>query len=389
MMKGALVPSGFILDLLNDNLLQREEAKGFLVNGFPRELKQAKDFERVVGRPPNIVIVLDCSTETMIQRLLLRGQTGHRADDHEACIRQRLETHYSLCEPVISYYQQQNLLRNVGGAPQETSWALTPPLSFSPHSPAEPIAGCPGGPSWVSRIMGTTHQAHGNTIQGLSQWAGPLGPRGEEELGGSWSPPAHSTGGGREWAWAAQKLSGFEQGLGLHSPLPQAQGHPRVSQGVGTNARCSVRPSGRELEPGACRAHGRCGSSPAALLCPADSRRGAGRRHLLKVLLRHRQPRLGHGPAAALPGATPQLALCSNKGSASGPGPTLALRRDVPQRLPHHMGLMSASWWPRADTTCLWGWSRALSQSGPFASPLRGSIVLLELAIPAAKVPQS
>uniref|UniRef100_A0A674K6M2 Uncharacterized protein n=1 Tax=Terrapene triunguis TaxID=2587831 RepID=A0A674K6M2_9SAUR len=111
MLKGALVPSGFVLDLLNENLLQREEAKGFLVNGFPRELNQAKDFERV-GRPPNFVIVLDCSTETMIQRLLLRGQTGNRADDHESCIRQRLETHYSLCEPVISYYQQKNLLRN-------------------------------------------------------------------------------------------------------------------------------------------------------------------------------------------------------------------------------------------------------------------------------------
>uniref|UniRef100_A0A452IX38 Uncharacterized protein n=2 Tax=Gopherus TaxID=38771 RepID=A0A452IX38_9SAUR len=124
MLKGALVPSGFVLNLLNANLLQREEAKGFLVNGFPRELNQAKDFERVVGRPPNIVIVLDCSTETMIQRLLLRGQTGHRADDHESCIRQRLETHYSLCEPVISYYQQKSLLRNIlGEEPEDAIFA--------------------------------------------------------------------------------------------------------------------------------------------------------------------------------------------------------------------------------------------------------------------------
>uniref|UniRef100_A0A8C8VPS8 Nucleoside-diphosphate kinase n=1 Tax=Pelusios castaneus TaxID=367368 RepID=A0A8C8VPS8_9SAUR len=114
MLKGALVPSGFVLDLLNDNMLKREEAKGFLIDGFPRELTQAKEFERLVrvGRPPNIVIVFDCSTETMIQRLLLRGQTGQRADDHEASIRQRLETHYSLCEPLIAYYQHKNLLRN-------------------------------------------------------------------------------------------------------------------------------------------------------------------------------------------------------------------------------------------------------------------------------------
>ncbi|XP_067416636.1 adenylate kinase isoenzyme 1-like [Emydura macquarii macquarii] len=119
MLKGALVPSGFVLDLLNDSLLKREEAKGFLIDGFPRELHQAKEFECVVGRPPTLVIVFDCSTETMIQRLLLRGQTGNRADDHEASIRQRLETHYSLCEPVLAYYQHQNLLRNILGEEPE------------------------------------------------------------------------------------------------------------------------------------------------------------------------------------------------------------------------------------------------------------------------------
>uniref|UniRef100_A0A8C3TDD4 Nucleoside-diphosphate kinase n=1 Tax=Chelydra serpentina TaxID=8475 RepID=A0A8C3TDD4_CHESE len=121
MLKGVLVPSGFILDLLNDNLLKREEAKGFLVNGFPRELNQAKAFERV-GRPPNIVIVLDCSTETMIQRLLLRGQTGHRADDHEACVRQRLETHYTLCEPVIAQLLR-CVLQILGEEPEDAIFA--------------------------------------------------------------------------------------------------------------------------------------------------------------------------------------------------------------------------------------------------------------------------
>ncbi|XP_053154589.1 adenylate kinase isoenzyme 1-like isoform X7 [Hemicordylus capensis] len=66
-----------------------------------------------VGRPPNIVIVFDCSTETMIQRLLIRSQMGERVDDHERIIRQRLETHYTLCEPVFTYYLQKSLLRNI------------------------------------------------------------------------------------------------------------------------------------------------------------------------------------------------------------------------------------------------------------------------------------
>ncbi|XP_042638699.1 adenylate kinase isoenzyme 1-like [Orycteropus afer afer] len=66
-----------------------------------------------VGRAPNVVIVFDCSMETMVRRVLRRGQLECRADDCEAAIRRRLETHYSLCQPVLSFYQQKNLLRNI------------------------------------------------------------------------------------------------------------------------------------------------------------------------------------------------------------------------------------------------------------------------------------
>ncbi|XP_023373770.1 adenylate kinase isoenzyme 1-like [Otolemur garnettii] len=66
-----------------------------------------------VGRAPNAVIVFDCSMETMVRRLLGRGKVEHRADDSESAIQRRLETHYTLCEPVLTFYQQKNLLRNI------------------------------------------------------------------------------------------------------------------------------------------------------------------------------------------------------------------------------------------------------------------------------------
>nr|XP_060619627.1 adenylate kinase isoenzyme 1-like isoform X2 [Anolis sagrei ordinatus] len=97
MLNGALVPSGFIIDLLMDKLQKAENVKGFIIESFPREINQAKLFEELAGRPPNMVIVFDCSTETMIQRLLIRSQRGERVDDHESIIRQRLETHYTQC----------------------------------------------------------------------------------------------------------------------------------------------------------------------------------------------------------------------------------------------------------------------------------------------------
>lgn len=52
--------------------------------------------------------------ETMVRRVLQRGQVEHRADDLEPAIRKRLEMHYTLCEPVLTFYQQKNLLRYVG-----------------------------------------------------------------------------------------------------------------------------------------------------------------------------------------------------------------------------------------------------------------------------------
>nr|XP_044609184.1 adenylate kinase isoenzyme 1 isoform X2 [Equus asinus] len=116
MLQGLLVPTGVILDMISDNMLSCPESRGFLIDGFPRELKQAKEFERIVGRAPNIVIVFDCSMETMVQRALCRGQVERRADDCESAIRQRLETHYTMSEPVLTFYQQKNLLRNVSEA---------------------------------------------------------------------------------------------------------------------------------------------------------------------------------------------------------------------------------------------------------------------------------
>uniref|UniRef100_A0A8D2LA67 Nucleoside-diphosphate kinase n=1 Tax=Varanus komodoensis TaxID=61221 RepID=A0A8D2LA67_VARKO len=122
LLKGTLVPSVRSLTALLCRIrVHQKNVSGFIIEGFPREINQAKLFEEVVGRLPNIVIVFDCSTETMIQRLLIRGQMGGRVDDHERIIRQRLETHYSLCEPVLTHYLQKSILRNVGF--HEPGWA--------------------------------------------------------------------------------------------------------------------------------------------------------------------------------------------------------------------------------------------------------------------------
>nr|XP_040146530.1 adenylate kinase isoenzyme 1-like isoform X4 [Ictidomys tridecemlineatus] len=47
MLQGLLVPSGLILDMISKNMLSHPESRGFLIDGFPQELKQAKEFERI------------------------------------------------------------------------------------------------------------------------------------------------------------------------------------------------------------------------------------------------------------------------------------------------------------------------------------------------------
>nr|XP_026260043.1 adenylate kinase isoenzyme 1-like [Urocitellus parryii] len=66
-----------------------------------------------VGRAPDIVIAFDCSMQTMVQRVLHRGQVERRAEDCEVVMFRHLATYYTLCEPVLTFYQQKKLLRNI------------------------------------------------------------------------------------------------------------------------------------------------------------------------------------------------------------------------------------------------------------------------------------
>ena len=56
---------------------------------------------------------LDVSQETMVKRLLKRGETSGRVDDNEETIRKRLETFVKATEPVIHYYKAQSKVARV------------------------------------------------------------------------------------------------------------------------------------------------------------------------------------------------------------------------------------------------------------------------------------
>nr|KAF6482969.1 adenylate kinase 1 [Rousettus aegyptiacus] len=83
MEKGQLVPLETVLDMLRDAMVAKVDiSKGFLIDGYPREVRQGEEFEQRIG-PPTLLLYVDAGPETMTKRLLKRGETSGRVDDNE------------------------------------------------------------------------------------------------------------------------------------------------------------------------------------------------------------------------------------------------------------------------------------------------------------------
>lgn len=120
MEKGELIPTRLVLELLRVAMVGIPNTKGFIVDGFPRELEQGKEFENEIASC-EFVLYFECSPETMKQRLLARGETSGRVDDNEETILKRLETFENQTKPVIEYYETQSKVKKVlaEGSPDE------------------------------------------------------------------------------------------------------------------------------------------------------------------------------------------------------------------------------------------------------------------------------
>ncbi|XP_028735003.1 adenylate kinase isoenzyme 5 isoform X2 [Peromyscus leucopus] len=121
MERGDLVPSGVILELLKETMVASlGYTKGFLIDGYPREVKQGEEFGQRIGHP-HLVICMDCSADTMTKRLLQRSQSSQCGEDTAKTIAKRLETYHRASIPVLAYYETRTPLRKVNaeGTPDQ------------------------------------------------------------------------------------------------------------------------------------------------------------------------------------------------------------------------------------------------------------------------------
>lgn len=111
---GDLVPFDIVLGMIESGLrtLAQSNPKGFMMDGFPRDLGQAEALDHLlakINQPLDLVLFFDVDYEEIVKRLLGRG----RADDNEATIRNRLRVYEEKTAPLIDYYTRKGLLRKI------------------------------------------------------------------------------------------------------------------------------------------------------------------------------------------------------------------------------------------------------------------------------------
>src|SRR4029079_13139154 len=105
---GDLVPSELTNKLVEDRIQDEDAAAGFILDGYPRSVEQAKALDEMLknhNTKLDAVLEFAVSEEELFERLKSRG----RADDTEEVIRNRMQVYRDETEPVLQYYSANNL----------------------------------------------------------------------------------------------------------------------------------------------------------------------------------------------------------------------------------------------------------------------------------------
>jgi len=142
---GQLVSDEIVLGVIRQRIDKADARKGFILDGFPRNLAQAEQLDELLdqlGKPIDLALVIDVDVDVILQRLLGRrtcmscgasynifsapprmddscdecgGRLKRRSDDNEETIGNRLRIYETQTVPVIERYREQGRLRVVQG----------------------------------------------------------------------------------------------------------------------------------------------------------------------------------------------------------------------------------------------------------------------------------
>jgi adenylate kinase len=118
---GGLVSDDIVLGMLEERLLRPDTANGFILDGYPRNLVQARALDALlakIGQPMDIAVQLDVAQDLLVGRLSGRASVEGRADDSPDAVRKRLRVYDEQTAPVVDYYRNTGklvCLDGVGG----------------------------------------------------------------------------------------------------------------------------------------------------------------------------------------------------------------------------------------------------------------------------------
>ncbi|MDR3254894.1 MAG: adenylate kinase [Synergistaceae bacterium] len=145
---GRLVPDELIISMIKVRLSAIETAKGFILDGFPRTLRQAEALDVLLDGMSlclDAVLLLEITDDGVVRRLSNRrvcrlcnaiynvvtrlpmkegvcdacgGEIIQRDDDKESVIRDRLAVYHERTAPLVEYYDGKGLLYRIDGAGQ-------------------------------------------------------------------------------------------------------------------------------------------------------------------------------------------------------------------------------------------------------------------------------
>lgn len=117
--KGRLVPDEVVIGMVDAYFDKHKDAKGFLFDGFPRTVAQARALDKLTERKKTsivLVLALEVSEEELVKRLLNRGKTSGRSDDtNEEVIRKRFTVYSDETTPVAEHYKKSGKFQEVRG----------------------------------------------------------------------------------------------------------------------------------------------------------------------------------------------------------------------------------------------------------------------------------
>ena len=111
---GKLVPDQIVTDMINNWLISNTD--NWLLDGFPRTINQAKSLNQILkscNQILNSVLLISVPNNMLVDRLLERQKIEKRSDDNMETIQVRINTYEEETKPLITYYQQENILSEI------------------------------------------------------------------------------------------------------------------------------------------------------------------------------------------------------------------------------------------------------------------------------------